>query len=94
MIYQSNTTGVTNGEGTAYPSGAPEFALVFSGICVVHVVKLHVFMIFASYCDVHLFCRGFTLYVCYLYVLRILVSIEEDMQLDNMNNISDGVRVS
>ena len=66
----------------------------FSGICVVHALKLHVFMFLASYCDVHLFCRGFTLYVCYLYLLLILVSIEEDMQLDNMNNISDGVRVS
>ena len=72
MIYQSNTTGATNGEGTAYPSGAPEFALVFSGIRVVHVVKLHVFMFLASYCDVHLFCRGFTLYVCYLYLYQMV----------------------
>jgi hypothetical protein len=49
MIYQSNTTGATNGEGTAYPSGTPMFALVFSGIRVVDVVKLHVFMFLASY---------------------------------------------
>ena len=75
MIYQSNTTGATNGEGTAYPLGTSEFALVFSGIRVVHVVKLHVFMFLASYCDAHLFCRRLTIYLCYLYLLRILVFI-------------------
>jgi len=46
---KSNTTGVTSGAGTASPSIAPEFALVFErGIRVVHVVQLHVFMFFSS----------------------------------------------
>jgi hypothetical protein len=27
-----NTTGVTSGAGTAYPSGAPELTPVFSGV--------------------------------------------------------------
>ena len=43
----SNTTVVTCGAGTAFPSGAPEFTPCFftslSGVRVVHVVKLHVF---------------------------------------------------
>jgi hypothetical protein len=30
----SNTTGATIRTGTAYPSGAPEFAPMFSGVCV------------------------------------------------------------
>jgi hypothetical protein len=34
MIFNSYTTGVTSGTGTAYPSGAPEFTLVFSGVRV------------------------------------------------------------
>ena len=29
MFLQSNTTGVTSGTGTAYPSGAPEFLVGF-----------------------------------------------------------------
>jgi hypothetical protein len=35
-MFGSNTTGVTNGEGTAYPTGPPESARsdVFSGIRV------------------------------------------------------------
>ena len=33
----SNTTDVTSGEGTAYPSGAPEFTPVFSGVSDVHL---------------------------------------------------------
>ena len=52
MIYQwfckkSNTTGVTSGAGTAYPSGAPEFTPCFyinSGIRVHDVIMR---------CDVH-----------------------------------------
>jgi len=32
VIDNSHTTGVTNGAGTANPSGAPEFTHVFSGV--------------------------------------------------------------
>ena len=28
-----NTTGATSGAGTAYPSGAPVFTPVFTGLC-------------------------------------------------------------
>ena len=34
LILKGNTTGATNGIGTAYPSGVPEFTSVFSGISV------------------------------------------------------------
>jgi hypothetical protein len=37
-----NTTGVTNGTGTAYPSGAPEFIPGFSGVRVTRHL-LHIF---------------------------------------------------
>jgi hypothetical protein len=51
---KSNTTGVTSGTGTASPSIAPEFALVFErGVRVVHVVKLHVFTFVVLCCGVH-----------------------------------------
>ena len=48
MTYQrvcskSNTTDATNEAGTAYPSGATEFGLGFSGIRAVYDVQLHVF---------------------------------------------------
>jgi len=33
-VFNSNTTGVTSGAGTAYPSGAPEFTPIFSGVPV------------------------------------------------------------
>ena len=37
-----NTTGVTTGAGIAYPSGAPEFIPVFSGIRVTRSLVLYV----------------------------------------------------
>ena len=37
---QINTTGVTSGAGPAYPSGAPEFTRVFSGIRVTRSLVL------------------------------------------------------
>jgi hypothetical protein len=34
VSFNSNTTGVTSGAGTTYPSGAPEFTPIFSGVPV------------------------------------------------------------
>ena len=39
---KSNTTGVTSGAGTAYPSGAPEFTSCFSGVRVTRSLVLYV----------------------------------------------------
>jgi hypothetical protein len=55
--YEGNNTfiGATCRAGTAYPSGAHEFASVFTyliGVCVVQVVKLHVFTFLVPCCDV------------------------------------------
>jgi hypothetical protein len=52
---QINTTGATSGAGTAYPSGAPEFTLGFSGfrvtrsltLCVCFVDRCLFFCIFS-----------------------------------------------
>ena len=38
----SNTTGATNGAGTAYPSGAPEFIPSFSGVRVARSLVFYV----------------------------------------------------
>jgi hypothetical protein len=35
-VLNSNTTGVTSGEGTDYPSGASVFTSVLSGVPVAH----------------------------------------------------------
>ena len=44
VTFNSNTTGVTCGAGTAYPSGTPEFTPEFSGICAAqHLVSCVVF---------------------------------------------------
>ena len=44
VTFNSNTTGVTCGAGTAYPSGTPEFTPDFSGICAAqHLVFCVVF---------------------------------------------------
>ena len=49
-------SGATSGAGTAYTSGAPEFASVFttciSGVHVVHTVKLHIFTFLVLCCDI------------------------------------------
>ena len=37
-----NTTGVTSGAGIAYPSGAPEFTPVFSGVRVTRSLVLYI----------------------------------------------------
>ena len=42
---QSNTTGSTSGTGTAYPSGAPQFTPIFSGVCVTRSLDLCVLQI-------------------------------------------------
>ena len=41
----SNTTGATSGARTAYPSGAPEFTSVFSGVCVTRSLVLCVIFV-------------------------------------------------
>jgi hypothetical protein len=66
-------TAATNGAGTAYPFGAPEFAPLLtrrSEACVVRVAKLHVFPMLESCCDrcsvclySHLFCKGSCLFM-------------------------------
>jgi len=66
---KSNTTSVTSGAGTAYPSGAPEFSVVFfscsSRVRVVHV-KLHVFTFLVSFCDVRCDSRVKTMFASFL----------------------------
>jgi hypothetical protein len=52
MFYFS-TTDSTSGEGTAYPSGAPEFTPGFSGV---RIPRSLVFMQFCRSLFVHLFC--------------------------------------
>ena len=39
---QINTTDVTSGAETAYPSGAPEFTPIFSEVCVTRSLVLYV----------------------------------------------------
>ena len=46
---QSNTTSVTSGAGTAYPTRTPDLTPVFSGARV----QLHVFIFLVPCCDVH-----------------------------------------
>jgi hypothetical protein len=43
----ANTTGVTNGAGTDYPSGAPQFTPVFSGVRVTRSLVLYVLLYFS-----------------------------------------------
>jgi hypothetical protein len=47
-----NTTGVTSGAGTAYPSGAPEFTPMFSGFRVTRSLVLYVCFVdrYLSFC--------------------------------------------
>jgi hypothetical protein len=40
VCYYINTTGATSGSGTTYPSGAPEFIPVFSGVRVTRSLLL------------------------------------------------------
>jgi hypothetical protein len=40
--HKTNTTGVTSGEGTAYPSESPGFIPVFSGVCVAQSLVFYV----------------------------------------------------
>jgi len=35
-------TGANRGAGTAYSPGAPEISPNFSGVCICHIVQLHV----------------------------------------------------
>ena len=37
---KNNTTGATSRAGSTYPSGAPEFTLVFNGVCVTRSLVL------------------------------------------------------
>ena len=59
VVDSSNTMGVTRGEETAYPSGAPEFTPILSGV---HVSRSLVFCV--------VFCRSlFVLLVIMFFVL-------------------------
>jgi hypothetical protein len=52
---KSNTTGASRGDEIAHLSGSPNWAPVItciSGICVVHLVKIHVFTYLVQCCDV------------------------------------------
>ena len=46
----SDKTGVSTGEGTAYPSGAPEVPPLFSGVCVALSFFELVLQTFVSHC--------------------------------------------
>jgi hypothetical protein len=45
QIHIRYTTGVTSGAGTTYPSGAPEFTPVFSGVHVTRSLVLYVYFV-------------------------------------------------
>jgi hypothetical protein len=60
VSFNSNTTGVTSGAGTANPSGAPEFISGFRGV---HVARSLVFYV--------MFCRS----VLVLFLLAIVLSV-------------------
>ena len=95
---KSNTTGGRCGAGTTYPSRTPAFSPVFiciSSSCVVHVVKLNVFVFLVTCCDIgydfhirrcpvplgyHVFCRGFVLCSCYLYLFTYTV-VQHDFHI-------------
>jgi hypothetical protein len=42
VLYNSNTAGITSGEGTVNPSSTPEFTLVFSGVHVAQSIAVFV----------------------------------------------------
>ena len=67
VVDSSNTMGVTGGEETAYPFGAPEFTSILSGV---HVSRSFVFCV--------MFCRSlFVLLVImflFFFDLRILIT--------------------
>jgi len=61
---KSNTAGTASGTGTAYPSGAPEFTLVFSWV---HVAQSLVSLVFCVE-----FCRSLFVLFCLAIVLSVL----------------------
>ena len=64
VLYNSNTAGITSGEGTVNPSSTPEFTLVFSGV--------HVAQSIAVFVDHSL---SFFFWSCYcLFYLRLLIT--------------------
>jgi hypothetical protein len=78
-----NTTGATSGTGTAYPSGAPEFTPVFSGVrvtrslvfCVCFVDRCLSFCAFSfGHCVVCSSMYGFWLPLWYLQTLLAIAS--------------------
>ena len=72
VLFNSNTTGVTIGAGTTYPSVAPESLLVFNGVRVVHFL-----IICVAFCRPSLSLLSFSLrscIVCLLFELRLLIT--------------------
>jgi len=74
IIYDkiSNTTGATSGARTAYPSGAPEFTPVFSGVCVTRSLVLCVIFV-DRVCSLVLFVLAIVLSVLLLLVIVLSV---------------------
>jgi hypothetical protein len=58
--------GVTSGEGTAYPSGGPEFTPVFSGVLVTPYFALY-YILLIVVCPFVLFLLAIVLYVLLRY---------------------------
>jgi hypothetical protein len=73
VVDPSNPKGVTRGEETAYPSGAPEFTPILSGV---HLFRSLVFCV--------VFCRWlFVVLVIMFFVLRIFSN--SDYPMSNFN---------
>ena len=68
----SNTIGVTSGARTSYPSGAPEFTPVFSGVCVTRSLVLCVIFV-DRVCSLVLFVLAIVLSVLLLLVIVLSV---------------------
>ena len=81
IIYDklSNTIGATSGARTAYPSGAPEFTPVFSGVCVTRSLVLCVIFV-DRVCSLVLFVLAIVLSV--LLLLVIVLSVLRFMDSD------------
>jgi len=66
-----NTTGVTSGAGIAYPSGAPEFTSMFSGVRVTRSLVLCVKVLRSLFVPLSIF---FSSLCCLSFDLRILIT--------------------
>ena len=81
VSFNSNTTGITSGAGTANPSGAQEFFIVFSGVRVAQCSLFCVAVCRSMFLPFVLFFWQYAL-CCLSFDLRLLVtSLVSDFRL-------------